>query len=94
MSLELWLRKTSYWNELSGMFLACGDVGGIYTRVREDSISFSSVQPSAFSNQHKRLREKHMFPEGAFVKMYYFAIEAQDGVGYTLVALRCEVKDL
>jgi len=30
-----------------------------------------------------------MFPEGAFVKMYYFAIEARDGVGYTLAALRC-----
>jgi hypothetical protein len=33
-----------------------------------------------------------MFPQGAFVKMYYFAIEAWDGVGYTLAALRCEAK--
>ena len=33
-----------------------------------------------------------MFPESAFVKMYYFAIEAREGVGYTLAALRCEVK--
>jgi hypothetical protein len=30
-----------------------------------------------------------MLPRGAFVKMYYFAIEARDGVGYTLAALRC-----
>jgi hypothetical protein len=29
-----------------------------------------------------------MFPEGAFVKMYYFAIEARERVGYTLAALR------
>ena len=33
-----------------------------------------------------------MFPESAFVKMYYFAIEARERVGYTLAALRCEVK--
>jgi hypothetical protein len=33
-----------------------------------------------------------MFPQGAFVKMYYFAIEAHDGVGYTLAALRCGKK--
>lgn len=37
---------------------------------------------------------KQMFPQNAFVKMYYFAIEARDGVGYTLAALRCEVRDL
>jgi hypothetical protein len=36
----------------------------------------------------KSRREKHMFPQGAFVKMYYFAIEAEDRVGYTLAALR------
>jgi len=36
--------------------------------------------------------KKHMFPQGAFVKMYYFAIEAREGVGYTLAALRCEVR--
>jgi hypothetical protein len=29
-----------------------------------------------------------VFGDG-FVKMYYFAIEARDGVGYTLAALRC-----
>ena len=38
------------------------------------------------------MARNHMFPWGAFVKMYYFAIEAQDGVGYTLAALRCGKK--
>jgi hypothetical protein len=36
--------------------------------------------------------KNNMFPRGAFVKMYYFAIEAREGIGYTLAALRCERK--
>jgi len=33
--------------------------------------------------------KKHVFPQGAFVKMSYFAIEERERVGYTLAALRC-----
>jgi hypothetical protein len=40
----------------------------------------------------EKRRKKQMFPQGAFVKMYYFAIDAHNEVGYTLAALRCGKK--
>jgi hypothetical protein len=42
----------------------------------------------AQGDREERGAKKHMFPQGAFVKMYYFAIEARERVGYTLAALR------
>ena len=53
--------------------------------------NFNFFEHSAISTQQsaQKTREKHMFPQDAFVKMYYFAIEARDGSGYTLAALRC-----
>ena len=79
--------------EFSGMIWIAG-VWMEYTCGRAAiSISFKSTQPSALSNQpQKTAMKNHMFLQGAFVKMYYFAIEAQDAVGYTLTALRCGKK--
>src|SRR6478752_10767247 len=61
-------------------------------RLRSSARTKSGGAPLRVTEGEGSWREKHMFPRGAFVKMYYFAIEARDGVGYTLAALRCEAK--
>jgi hypothetical protein len=87
-SSKRWLREASYWN-LSGMICLAGVLKKYTCEPAEIQFilehSAVSTQPSAT----KSCAKKHMFPEGTFVKMYYFAIEAGDGVGYTLAALRC-----
>ena len=59
---------------------------------QEGKIYRSVIGKQAGDESASNSAKKHMFPEGVFVKMYYFAIEAQDEAGYTLAALRCEVK--